>query len=44
MSSLLGGLLGAGANIYGMSRMGTGSMFGSPTQAPAPIRDISIYR
>jgi hypothetical protein len=28
MSSLLGGLLSAGANIYGMSRMGTGSVFG----------------
>ena len=27
MSSLLSGLLGAGANIYGMSRLGTGSMF-----------------
>jgi len=26
MSSLLGGLLGAGANIYGMSRLGTGSV------------------
>jgi hypothetical protein len=41
MSGLLGGLLGAGANIYGMSRLGTGSMWGSPA---APIRDISIYR
>ena len=28
MSSLLSGLLGAGANIYGMSRIGTGRMFG----------------
>ena len=27
MSSLLGGLLSAGANIYGMSRMGTGKIF-----------------
>lgn len=27
MSSLLGGLLGAGANIYGMSRMGTGKIY-----------------
>jgi hypothetical protein len=28
MSSLLSGLLGAGANIYGMSRMGTGKIYG----------------
>jgi hypothetical protein len=27
MSSLFSGLLGAGANIYGMSRLGTGSVF-----------------
>lgn len=27
MSNLLGGLLSAGANIYGMSRIGTGSIF-----------------
>jgi hypothetical protein len=27
MSSLLSGLIGAGANIYGMSRIGTGKIF-----------------
>jgi hypothetical protein len=28
MSSLLSGLIGAGANIYGMSRIGTGKIYG----------------
>jgi hypothetical protein len=42
--SLLSGLLGAGANIYGMSRIGTGSMFGTPRGTPgfaAPITGVS---
>lgn len=34
-AALLGGILGAGANIYGMSRLGTGSMFGSPSTSLA---------